>query len=316
VATGSRPGLLARLWRYQAERFPLVQFVPLITLFTFSSVAYSRSARAEPGFIPWVRFAVGALTAIVFFFLLRVLDEHKDQDLDRRFRPELAVPRGLVSLAELRATGIVLAALVVSLNACLGLRYVALLVPAALWATLMTKEFFVRDWLRAHPTAYLVSHMAIMPMVDFYTTGLDWFADNARPPHAILFFLVVTFWNGVLIEVGRKIRAPGEEREGVDTYTRAWGLRTAPAVWLVVLALSLGFAFGAAHATSALRLSTPILVLAAALCALPAVFFLRSPAPARSRALERASGLWPLATYLTLGSGPWLLRALFPGRSG
>lgn len=316
MTTGTRPGLLARLWRYQAERFPLAQFVPLIALFTFSSVAYSRAARAEPGFIPWARFGVGAVTAIVLFFLLRVLDEHKDQDLDRRFRPELAVPRGLVSLPELRATGIALAALVVLLNACLGLRYVGLLVPAALWATLMTKEFFVRDWLRAHPTAYLVSHMAIMPMVDFYTTGLDWFAENARPPHAILFFLVVTFWNGVLIEVGRKVRAPGDEREGVDTYTKAWGRRAAPAVWLGVLVLSLAFALRAAHATSALRVSAPILVVIAALCALPALAFLRSPLAARARAIERASGFWPLTTYLTLGSGPWLVHTLFPGWHG
>src|SRR5262245_15103368 len=116
MTTGSRPAFLSRLWRYQAERFPLAQFVPLITLFTFSSVAYSRLSRGEPGFIPWPRFAVGAFTAVVFFFLLRVLDEHKDQDLDRRYRPELPVPRGLVTLSELRRVAMVLAGLVVRLT--------------------------------------------------------------------------------------------------------------------------------------------------------------------------------------------------------
>jgi len=316
MATAGRSGLLPRLWRYQAERFPLVQFVPLITLFTFSSVAYSRLARGQPGFIPWPRFAVGAVTAIVFFFLLRVLDEHKDQDLDRRYRPELPVPRGLVTLSELRRVAMVLAGLVVLLNSWLGLRYVALLLPATVWATLMTKEFFVRDWLRAHPTAYLVSHMAIMPMVDFYTTGIDWLAEGAHPPHALVFFLFVTYWNGVLIEVGRKIRAPAEEREGVGTYTHDWGLRAAPTVWLGVLALSLGFAILAARATSALHLTAPLLAVVAAGCAVPAVLFLRAPASARARAIEGASGLWPFATYLTLGSGPWLLHLLLARAGG
>lgn len=306
----SRSGLLHRLWRYQAERFPLFQFVPLITLFTFSSVAYSRLARGEPGFIPWPRFAVGAVTAIVFFFLLRVLDEHKDQDLDLRYRPELPVPRGLVSLAELRGTAIVLGGLVVLLNAVEGIRYVALLLPAALWATLMTKEFFVRDWLRAHPTAYLVSHMAIMPMVDFYTTGIDWLAEGAHPPRALVFFLFVTYWNGVLIEVGRKIKAPSDERQGVGTYTKDWGLKAAPSVWLGVLALSLVFAIVAARATSSLHLTAPILVVCAMGCAIPILLFLRSASASHARAIEGASGLWPFATYLTLGSGPWLLHAL------
>lgn len=316
MATRSRPNLLSRLWRYQAERFPLVQFVPLITLFTLSSVAYSRLSRGASGFIPWTRFGVGALTAIVFFFLLRVLDEHKDQDLDRRFRPELPVPRGLVTLAELRNLGIALAGLVLLLNVLLGLRFVLLLLPAALWATAMTKEFFVRDWLRGHPTAYLVSHMAIMPMVDFYTTGIDWLAEAAHPPHALVFFLLVTYGNGVLIEVGRKIRAPQDEREGVGTYTRDWGLRAAPAVWLAVLAVTLGLAIVAARATSPLHVTAPLLAAVAAFCAVPAVLFLREPSSSRARAMEKASGLWPFATYLTLGSGPWLVRLLLSGAHG
>ena len=307
---GSRPHLLVRLWRYQAERFPLAQFVPLISLFTFSSVAYSRLAREAAGFIPWPRFAVGAYTAIVLFFLLRVLDEHKDQDLDRRFRPELPVPRGLLTLGELRLAGIVAAVSALALNAALGLLYVALLLPAAIWAALMTKEFFVRDWLREHPTAYLVSHMAIMPMVDFYTTGIDWAIDGAHPPRALVFFLAVTFWNGVLIEVGRKIRAPQDERVGVGTYTADWGRRAAPAVWVGVLALSVLFAILAARATSEIRFTAPMLVAIAAACAMPAILFLREATARRARAVEGASGLWPFVTYLTLGSGPWLFHLL------
>src|SRR5438046_7239539 len=173
-ASTTRASLAARFWRYQSERFPLAGFAPLITVFTFSSAAYSRLSRGEPGFIRGPLFAVGALTALIFFFLLRVLDEHKDADVDRRYRPELPVPRGLVTLAELRWIGGAALVLVLALNAWAG---PALLVPilgVGAWATLMTKEFFARAWLRAHPAAYLLTHMFIMPMIDAYTTGLDW----------------------------------------------------------------------------------------------------------------------------------------------
>src|SRR5204863_5044888 len=91
----AKPPLASRLWRYQQERFPLVAFVPLISVFTFSSAAYSRVARGVSGFIPWSWFAAGALTALTFFFVLRVLAVLKAEDIDRRARPELPVPRGL-----------------------------------------------------------------------------------------------------------------------------------------------------------------------------------------------------------------------------
>src|SRR5437763_1244555 len=80
----------------------LPAFVPMIAMFTLSSAAYSRRARGAPGFIPPDRLAMGIATALTCFFLLRVLDEHKDAADDLRHRPELPVPRGLVTLRELR----------------------------------------------------------------------------------------------------------------------------------------------------------------------------------------------------------------------
>ncbi|HEY2954856.1 MAG TPA: hypothetical protein VGK89_06375 [Candidatus Eisenbacteria bacterium] len=304
---GSVP-LAVRFWAYQRERFPLAGFVPLITVFTFSSAAFSRLARGMAGFIPWPRFAAGAFTALVFFFLLRVLDEHKDADVDRRFRPELPVPRGLVSLAELRWIGGVALAAALALNATLAPILLLPIAATAAWAALMTREFFVRDWLRAHMAAYLVTHMAIMPIIDAYTTGLDWLAERHAPPHGLLYFLAVTFANGMLIEIGRKIRAPEAEREGVDSYTRAWGLRVAPAVWLALLAASAATAWLAARHLGHGAVAVPVLAALAAACAAPAVAFLRAPAARSSRGIERASQVWPLVTYLLLGAGPFVVR--------
>lgn len=310
--TGAAPrpaGLAARFWAYQRERFPVAGYVPIIAAFTFSSAAYSRLARGSSGFIPWSLFGVGALTALVFFFMLRVLDEHKDQDVDRRYRPELPVPRGLVSLGELRAIGGAGLALVVTLNA---LMLPALLLPitiVALWATLMTREFFVRDWLRAHPTAYLLTHMAIMPLIDTYTTGLDWLSAGRHPPPGLWLFLGVTFVNGMLIEIGRKLRAPEAEREGVDTYTRAWGLRRAPVVWLVLLASAATLATLAVGRVGSGALELGVIGIAFLWAARAAVRFLRRPDAAGATGVDQASQLWMFATYLALGTLPFLVKS-------
>ena len=305
-----RAGLPARFWAYQRERFPLAGFVPIIAAFTFSSAAYSRLARGSSGFIPWSRFGVGAVTALVFFFMLRVLDEHKDQDVDRRFRPELPVPRGLVSLGELRAIGGAGLAVVVTLNALI---LPVLLVPLAIvagWATLMTREFFVRDWLRAHPTAYLLTHMAVMPLIDTYTTGLDWLSVGRHLPPGMGLFLGVTFANGMLIEIGRKLRAPDAEREGVDTYTRAWGLRRAPVVWLILLAMAASLATLALRHVGSGALELGTIGLALLWAARAALRFLRRPDTASATGVEQASQLWMFGTYLALGTLPFLVRSL------
>lgn len=297
-----------RFLAYQRERFPFAGYLPLIAVFTFSAAAYSRLARGAPGFIPLDRFVVGALTALVFFFILRVLDEHKDAAVDRRYRPELPVPRGLVTLAELRRVGGAALALVLLLNALVAPVLLWACLAVAVWAALMTKEFFVPEWLRAHPSAYLVTHMAIMPMIDGYTTGLDWLAEGVDPPAGLWLFLLVTFLNGVVIEVGRKIRAPAGEREGVDTYTKAWGTRTAPAVWLGTLAATALTAWLAARHVGIGGVAAVVLTLAAAATALPALAFLRSPDPVPAKRIETAAGAWTIAMYLLLGAGPFLAR--------
>ncbi len=296
--------LFRRLWTYQRERFPLAAYVPLITTFTLCAAAFSRAARGASGFISPELAATGVLTALVCFFGLRVLDEHKDADIDRVSRPELPVPRGLVTLAELRTVLGVGLTVVVALNAWLAPKLLVALAVAVVWAALMTAEFGVRDWLRAHMAAYLVSHMLIMPALDFYTTGLDWLAvPNATPNvRALTAFLVVTFLNGVVVEIGRKIRAPGLERPGVDTYSSAWGVGRATAVWLIVLLGAVVMAAVAAKLAGAgTALQLGLLIVAAAIAALPAVAFLRRPDVAGSKRIETAAGLWTIAVYLLLG---------------
>jgi 4-hydroxybenzoate polyprenyltransferase len=279
-------------------------------VFTASAAAYSRLARGVTTWIPWDRFLIGAFTSLVFFLWLRILDEHKDAAQDRAARPELPVPRGLVSLGELRAAGLVLLVAAVLLNLLAAPALLGAMLVVAGYMALMTREFFVPTWLRSRPVAYLLSHMMIMPLIDGYTTGLDWLAERVDPPVGIWFFLAVTFMNGVIVEIGRKIRAPADERPGVDTYTKAWGVRRAPMVWLGVLAATTATTWLALRHVGGGAVEAVLLVAFAALAALPAIRFVSGEDARSAKRTELAAGLWTIAVYLLLGVGRFVAQAI------
>ena len=212
-----------RWWIYQRERFPIAAHGPLILAFSFSAVSYSALLRGHVGWPIWPSVLVAFVTSLLFFLQLRIADEFKDFEEDSRYRPYRAVPRGLVRLRELGAIGAAGALIQAVLAYWLHAPLLLLLAVTWLYLALMSFEFFVRDWLKARPITYLWTHMLIMPLIDLYATASDWMVQGQLPPDGLHWFLIVSFCNGVVIEIGRKLRAPAAEEHGVDTYTKLWG---------------------------------------------------------------------------------------------
>ena len=300
-----------RWWIYQRERFPLAAHAPLVAAFSFSAVAYSALLRGESGLPALGTFLVAFLSALLFFLQLRIADEIKDYDEDCRFRPYRPVPRGLIRLRELAVLGV--ASGIAQLLLALWLFPPLIMLLLLVWAylALMSHEFFVRDWLKTHPVTYLWSHMLIMPLIDLYVSACDWLVSTGGAglhamPHGLIWFLLVSFFNGVVIEIGRKIRAPADEEVGVETYSALWGARRALAAWLGALGLTAIFALLAAWRIDFLLpvLLVLLLLLAAALWA--ARHFLAQSLPGSGKRFELIAGLWTLAMYLSLGAAPFL----------
>jgi 4-hydroxybenzoate polyprenyltransferase len=298
-----------RWWIYQRERFPVFAHTPVIAAFSFSAVCYSALLRGAHHLPGWKPCLVSFASSFLFFLQLRLADEFKDFEEDTRYRPYRAVPRGLVSLRDLGRVWVGCVGIQLLLAFWLAPRLIVLLVLTWAYLALMSKEFFTRRWLKARPITYMVTHMAIMPLVDLYTTSCDWVPTGvARPPHGLLWFLVVSFFNGMVVEIGRKIRSPQDEEEGVETYSFLWGRRNAVVAWLALMACTAGCAY-----ISALRIefARPVLVLLVILyCAAVGAgfYFLRGAVPKRGKLIETMAGAWSLLMYLSLGFVPMIVR--------
>ena len=173
-----------------------------------------------------------------FFFQLRMSDEYKDLADDSKYRPYRPVPRGLVALRELAIVAAAVAVLQVTLTLWLAPALLAPLIAVWVYMALMRFEFFVPEWLKAHAVLYMLSHMVVLPLIFVYITGCDWLAAGALPPSTLPWFLAAGYCNGLVFEIGRKIRAPEDEEEGVETYSKLWGKAVAFRSWMIPLALA------------------------------------------------------------------------------
>lgn len=293
-----------RWWIYQKERFPLMAHGPLIAAFSASAVSYSALLRG-PGEVPrWESYVVAFLVSLGSFLLLRIADEFKDAEEDARWRPYRPVPRGLVTLRELGRIGIAVGVAQLIVASRLGWPLVGLLVVTWIYFGLMSKEFFARDWLKKRPVVYLFSHMAIMPLVDWFATGCDWVRAGTGMPAGLFWFLAASFFNGVVIELGRKIRSPEQEETGVETYSFLWGRPGAVASWLAAMAATLACALMAAERigfTSEVAWVLGVLWVGAAVLGW---VFLKTLKGKLAKGIEAVAGVWTLALYLTLGVVP------------
>lgn len=298
-----------RWWTYQRERFPLLGHGVLIAAFSFCAVSLSRMLRGDAGLPPWPVMLVAFGTCFTFFLQLRIADEFKDYEEDARFRPYRPVPRGLVTLRELGMLFAAAAVIQFALAVWLDARLVVLLGATWLYLALMSKEFFAGEWLRRRPVLYMTSHMLIMPLVDLYAASADWLPAAGRPPAGLAWFLLASYFNGLVIEIGRKVRSPEDEEPGVDTYSRLWGRRRAVCSWLGAMAVTTVFAMAVSAYLQAAWAVGALLAAALAVGAVIGIVFLHRPVPGRGKQLERFSGVWTLALYLGLGLLPRLVDA-------
>jgi 4-hydroxybenzoate polyprenyltransferase len=290
---------------YQRERFPLAGHGALVAAFSASAVSFSSLVRGRVEVPPVSSLAVAFVTALLFFLQLRIADEFKDFEEDARHRPYRPVPRGLVSLRELAWVGIGAAVIQLTLAMLLEPSISWVLVIAWIYLALMTREFFAREWLKRHAIVYMTSHMMILPLVDLYATACDWWVAGLRfPPAGLYWFLIVSYLNGLVIEIGRKTRVPADEEPGVETYSALWGTNAAVRAWFAAVLLT---AFAAWRAAARIGTEAPMLVLLAVLvliCAAVALRVVRGGTPGSGKSIEHMSGAWTVSMYIGLGVAP------------
>jgi len=309
----SEAPVLFRLGAWANERFPLANAVLFLVLY-LSALALGRMWVTDGEISVGARDILGFFAVWAFFLVLRIFDEHKDYELDCHNHPERVLQSGRITLGHLKVLGAMAIGLQAGISFYLdgGWGLIPLFWLIALgWSLLMAAEFFCGEWLEKRLLLYAISHMVVMPLALLWMAQIG--AMKQTLPAEVGLLAALAFLAGASLEVTRKLKAPGDERETIDSYTKVFGTTRAPVVVICLLIATM--------ATSALILRSvfsqqmPLywggLLLATMV---PAVWalqqFRKSPSARTAKTSEGMVGLAMLTTYVLVLSATLVERGL------
>lgn len=214
-------------YTYQKERFPLLAFGSYVFAIAFATYCFSNSEfnKVYPlgtSFFDWKIILTMFVLGLLQFLMVRIIDEFKDYEEDCKYRPYRPVPRGLISLKELKVLFIICAILQIAITAIVN-RY-ALKFLVLLWIVfyLMTKGFFIKKVLDKHILLEVTFDEIMMPILVVFLSKFP----NGRIflTNRYFLFLFMTYVVSWIIEIARKVRCKEDEEEGVRTYTAVFGI--------------------------------------------------------------------------------------------
>ena len=260
---------------YLNERFPLGKNSLFVLIFTLSGYIYagllynskiiksilSKEVNRVPLFwgkeidkvpIIWYKLFPLFIIIFMFFFQLRITDEFKDYEEDLKYRPYRPVQRGIISLKALGKIGIATIIIQIILAHVINSKLIYFMLLVWIYMFLMTKEFFIKNWLTERILIYALSHVVIMifiTLVILKGTGyileshfletlylsLERYEKNIFIGLIPLFAL--NYLNGIVLEIGRKTRKANEEEYGVQTYSKLWGRKKAVFILCILYAI-------------------------------------------------------------------------------
>ncbi len=287
---------LRRMGIYCAEMFPLrTRLTASFLLYISFAALLSRIHHVGLDLLSATT-ALGIWNVFSVMFILRLMDELKDLEIDRKLFPLRPVPSGRVLQGDIKFTLGVMIAAYVSLNLVAGGPLWAPLVVLG-YMLLMFRYFFMPDILRAHLFLNLATHNPVIPILLLSLSVCFLHARGLDLPSAQWLqtgLLVAMYWGAFFAwEVSRKIRSAPEENAYV-TYSRLLGRPGAIALAGGVQSVAFGIGI---YLFNALQLSVvyPLVLSVAFLVTVYRhALFLRSPG-------RRTSNLGPVAERYILG---------------
>lgn len=243
-------------YTYQKERFPILVYGSYILAIVIGVFFYTNFITEHNGYCiktpslypqiyksNYILMLPMFIVAFLQFLMIRIIDEFKDYEEDCKYRPYRPVPRGLISLKELKVLFIICAILQLIVTAIINPIGILFLIAVWIFFAIMSKGFFIKNFLDKHLLAEVLLDELMMPILILYVSSFIGILEFEHIWKLLLMGYVISW----IVEIARKVRCKEDEEQGVRTYTALFGIKkavlllaTLETIVMIILNLILG----------------------------------------------------------------------------
>lgn len=167
---------------------------------------------------------VGGYTVFAFLMWLRVADDFKDYESDKKLFKERPLPRGAVTKKDLIIITTIVEVLAIILN-IVFMNNLSFFIILYVYGFLMSKWFFQKSKIQPSLPLALITHNPVQLIINTYIISFTCIKYNLNPITLTTILALWTLYFPALIwEIARKIKAPKDEND-YTTYSKLFGYK-------------------------------------------------------------------------------------------
>jgi len=206
----SMMNILKRFYIYQNERFPIV----LLSLSLFPVVLSSAAVMSK---FMLTNIFLSFFVSLAYIFHIRVNDEYRDFEHDTKHHSTRPLQRGVITLHDLKLIN-VFAIFVVAFTAIFyGTEAIFIAIIMILYSYFAKYDFFCKEKIRKHFYIYNFVHIIQIFLLQIFVYIIV--AHKIQFTEILFFHFLFTLTGTIIFEFARKLKIPGEDGTGTDTYT-------------------------------------------------------------------------------------------------
>ena len=225
--------MLKRLKIYFKERYPIIPRV-ILGLIVFLEIHFIVLLNnGVTKFNIGIQEFVGAYTVFAFLLWLRIADDLKDYETDKKLFKDRPLPSGRTTRRDVMIAGVFFELIAVILN-ILFMNNILFFVILYVYGYLMSKWFFQKSKIQPSLPLALITHNPVQMIVNLYIISFTCIKYEIPAISLTTAMALFTLYFPALIwEVSRKIKAPKDEND-YTTYSKLFGYKKATRFVLIV----------------------------------------------------------------------------------
>lgn len=227
--------MLKRLNIYFKEMYPIIPRL-LLGLIVFCEIYFIILLNnGITKFNLGIQEVVGGYTIFAFLMWLRVADDFKDYESDKKLFKNRPLPRGAVTKKDLIIVTTIVEVIAIILNAVFMNNFIFFVI-LYIYGYLMSQWFFQKSKIQPSLPMALITHNPVQLILNTYAISFTCIKYNLNPFTLTTILALWTLYFPVLIwEIARKIKAPKDEND-YTTYSKLFGYKK-PTKFIMILTL-------------------------------------------------------------------------------